>query len=221
MDERDYKITDEDVERFIERQLIVTLRTMFTLDEKYNYSTDDSKSEFTITTDFPMRDIPEKETGIAVTGISYTFNLQTTLGQNFSEEIFAKDSKDRSVLVGERYRMVVPFNCTVICQGEANYIKDLANKVANILCFTGKKIIEILGITIYNISKGSCQPKTQTPAKVFQIPINVSGCVTWEGSHRYIDPDKMNNLLKEIQINFIMERYPDLPYNKPDVYINN
>ena len=91
MNERNYKITDEDIERYIERQLVITLRTLFTLDDNYNYSKDDAHSEFTITGDFPSRDAPGKEAGIVVTGISYTLNLQNTLNQNFSEEVFSQN----------------------------------------------------------------------------------------------------------------------------------
>lgn len=206
MNERDYKITDEDIERYVERQIVVTLRTLFTLDDKYNYSKDDAHSEFTISGDFPQRDSPGKETGIVVTGISYTLNLQNTFDQNFSEEVFSKNKKGDLVLVGQKHRMPVPFNCTVMCEGEMNYVKDLSNKVANILAFTGKKVIEILGVTLYNISKGSCQPKSQYPTKIFQVPVSVSGYITWEGTYRCMDPDKMDNILKEIKIIFTEEQ---------------
>lgn len=221
MNERNYKITDEDIERYIERQLVVALRVLFTLDDKYNYSKDDANSEFTITADFPSRDAPGKEAGIVVTGISYTFNLQSTLNQNFSEEIFEKNSDDVSILVGERYRAAIPFNCTVMCEGEMNYVKDLSNKATNILAFTGKKVIEKLGITLYNISKGSCQPKTQYPSKIFQVPISVSGYVTWVGTYKCLDPDKMENLLKEIKFTFIVEQDEMLQRTgEPGVYVS-
>ncbi len=221
MNERNYKITDEDIERYIERQLVITLRTLFTLDEKYNYSKDDTCSEFTITGDFPLRDAPGKETGIVVTGISYTLNLQNTLNQNFSEEVFAKNNKGEPVLVGEVHRAPIPFNCTVMCEGEMNYVKDLSNKVANILAFTGKKVIEKLGLTLYNISKGSCQPKIQHPSKIFQVPVSVSGYITWMGTYKYMDPDKIDNLLKEVKITFEVEQNKlSQTTGSPGVYVN-
>ena len=221
MNERDYKITDEDIEKYIERQIVVTLRVLFTLDEKYNYSKDDTHSEFTISGDFPSRDSPGKEAGVVVTGISYTLNLQNTLDQNFSEEVFLPNKEGIPVLVGQKHRMPVPFNCTVMCEGEMNYVKDLSNKVSNILAFTGKKVIEKLGVTLYNISKGSCQPKSQYPTKIFQVPVSVSGYITWEGTYRYMDPDKMDNLLKEIKINLVEEQNQLLQNTgSPGVYVS-
>lgn len=226
---KNYSINDQDIERFIERQVVVTLRTMFTLDDRFEYNQTDKESDFSITADFPHKEIPDQETSITVTGINYTFNLQSTIGQNAAEDVYMKSEKTgKQVLVGTNYRCFIPFNLTILCDGEEYMAKDLANQVVNIFAITGKKIVEKLGLTIYNINKGSCQLKSQTPSKIFEVPVSLSGAITWCGIYRAENVDEIENILNGVLIKFNIEQgliiddrldFLDGSGHEPGVYI--
>lgn len=213
-----YTIQDSDVEKFIESGLITSLRYMLYLDDRFRWDFDARNRDIDVVTEFPNREQPLKENVVIVTGLNWNGNNMSSLNQDIAEPINTEDG----IHVGDKYRTVINFSCTVLCEAEGMRSKDIGNKVANILMFTGKEVLAKNGITIYNINKGVTGPKAQTPTKVFSTPISVSGSVTWVGIFKYKDVNDMN-LLDKIKIKVIVEgsdSAEDRKYVGPDVYIS-
>ncbi len=212
-----YTIQDEDIEKFVERGLITSIRYMLYLDEKFKWDFDSRNRDIDVVTEFPNREVPLKENVVIVTGLNWNGNNMSSLNQDIAEPIIT----DEGVHIGDKYRTVINFGCTILCEAEGMRSKDIGNKVANILMFTGKEVLAKNGITIYNINKGATGPKTQNPTKVFQTAISVSGSITWVGVFKYKDVNDMD-LLKKIAINVIIEddgSSSNRKYLGPGVYI--
>ena len=73
----------QDIERYIERQLVIVLRTMFSMNDRFCYDDDDRISRLTISPQFPSSEAPNAENNIVVSDISYSLNTRMGLGHNF------------------------------------------------------------------------------------------------------------------------------------------
>lgn len=190
----DYIIDVEDIERSIERKIVTALRFMFSLNKRFKYILGDKKSsKVVIGVDYPEGDAPLKIPHICVGGITYSFDMEASLYQNYIKDVMRDDIK-----IGEVRGNQLPFNCQVSCYGERNLSRDLANASLNNLTFVGREIMDTLDLRIMRADKGNTTPYSQFP-NIFVTNVSITGIVTWCGTVSVIDTDKLN-ILQKIKI---------------------
>lgn len=190
----DYIIEVNDIERTIERSIVTALRFLFSLNRRFKYNPDDRRSSrVVIGVDYPEGDAPLKIPHICVGGITYSFDMESTLYQNYMKDVVSDGLK-----VGEVRGNQIPFNCQISCYGERNLSRDLANAALNNVTFVGREITDRLNLRIMRADKGNTTPYSQFP-NIFVTSVSVTGYVAWTGTVSVIDKDKLN-ILQRIKI---------------------
>lgn len=190
----DFIIDVMDIEKSIERKIVTALRFLFSLNKRFRYNLEDKRqSKVVIGVDYPEGDAPLKIPHICVGGITYSFDMEATLYQNYMEDVI-KDG----IKIGERRGNQVPFSCQVSCYGERNLSRDLANAALSNLTFVGRDIMGMVDLRIMRADKGNTTPYSQFP-NIFVTSVSVTGIIGWIGTVSVIDTDKLN-ILQKIKI---------------------
>lgn len=195
----DYLIEVQDIERELERKIVTGLRFLFSLNKRFTYSNDPKQTKVVIGVDYPEGDAPLKIPHICVGGITYSFDMESSLYQNYAEDIWRNGVK-----VGEARAAQIPFTYQVSCYGERNLSRDLANATLSNLTFVGREIFtNRLQIRTLRADKGNTTPYSQFP-NVFVTPVSCGSIYGWCGSVVAMDETKLN-ILKKIEVNFDKE----------------
>ena len=189
----DFIIEVEDIERSIERKIVIALRFLFSLSKRFKFDSDKRLSRVVIGVDYPKGDAPLKIPHICVGGITYSFDMEASLYQNYMKDIIKDNIK-----IGEVRGNQIPFSCQISCYGERNLSRDLANAALSNITFVGRNIMDMLDIRIMRADKGNTTPYSQFP-NIFVTSVSFSGIVCWSGSVSVIDVDKLE-LLQKIKI---------------------
>lgn len=189
----DFIIEVEDIERSIERKIVIALRFLFSLSKRFKFDSDKRLSRVVIGVDYPKGDAPLKIPHICVGGITYSFDMEASLYQNYMKDIIKDNIK-----IGEVRGNQIPFSCQISCYGERNLSRDLANAALSNVTFVGRNIMDMLDIRIMRADKGNTTPYSQFP-NIFVTSVSLSGIVCWSGSVSVIDVDKLE-LLQKIKI---------------------
>lgn len=194
----DYIIEVQDIERELERKIVTALRFLFSMNKRFRYSSDPKETKVVIGVDYPEGDTPLKIPHICVGGITYSFNMESSLYQNYAKDIWRNGVK-----VGEARATQIPFTYQVSCYGERNLSRDLANAALSNLTFIGITVFNSLGTRTLRADKGNTTPYAQFP-NVFVTPVSCSSIMDWCGEVVAIDETQLN-ILKKIEVNFDKE----------------
>jgi hypothetical protein len=185
-----------DIEYALEEKFVTALQGVFAFDDKFIYNEDDIQTKIIITPDYPEDNTPIKVPHLIVTGISYEFNLDTSMFRNFAGNVFG----DNGIQTGNKYANIIPYSVTLICLAQLFESKDLANKVINYISFEASEAFDYVGLNITRTIKGQSSPQTQFPEKIFQTPVTVTGNLHWTGT-KTVDMLNISNVLQKIKSN--------------------
>lgn len=194
----DYLIDVMDIERVIERKITTALRFLFTMHPRFRYDDEALKTRVIIGPDYPENDKPLAMSQICVGGITYVFDMEMSLGQNYLGPQY-----ENGIKVGDKYATVIPFSYQLSCYGERNASRDLANAALNNATFVGRDIFNKLGIRTMKAEKGHTSPSKQFP-KLFTTTVSCSSVMEWVGIIKAFDPTQLN-LLEKIQANILKQ----------------
>lgn len=190
-----FNIAAVDIEREIERKIVLALRFLFSLHNRFTYDDDMRRTRVVIGIDYPENESPLKLAQLCVGGITYSFNMEASLAQNY----LGAKYDDNGVKIGDNFACVIPFSYQITCYGERNASRDLANATVNNVTFVGRQIFNHLGIRTLNAEKGQTTPSSEFP-KLFVTPVSCSSAVEWVGTIKAFDASKLN-LLEKIKLN--------------------
>lgn len=166
-----------DIEREIEARWILGLRRVFEFDTQFKYNKIDSKTKIIISPDFPEKDAQFKIPQIVVTGIAFQNNTQMTFGNNFFSDI----PRNGIVNYASASFAQIPYSATLICIGEYDISRNLANRAFFYTNFRAYEYLsDSLRLNIQGVSKGPSSPKEQYPEHIFQTPVSVQGSMNIE-----------------------------------------
>lgn len=190
-----FMITATDIEREVEKKIVLAQRFLFTMSDRFKYDMDDRKSRVVIGIDYPENDAPLKISQICISGITYTFEMESGFRQNLVGPIY----DDSGVHIGDKFAVIVPFNYQMTCYGEKHASRDLANEALNNATFVGKQIFNSLGIRTIRAHKGHTSPSAQFP-KLFSTTVSCESVLEWVGLSKVIDVNQLN-ILEKIKAN--------------------
>lgn len=173
--DQDYKITD--IEFCIDRNIIKGLKSVFEKDTRFVYNDNYKETGVIITTDYPddigrVNGIPH----IILSSVNYMTNMQQTFGYNYAGDMAWKNMKNGA----NKHFFICPYSAVLICSGDKDVSKDLANRLHWYLSFGATDYFsEKLGLHLQSVSKGVTAPSRQYPTKVFDSTIQISGNFTW------------------------------------------
>ena len=195
----DYQINVMDIEREIERKIVTAMRFLFTMHPRFHYDDEHRKSRVVIGIDYPENEAPLQMSQLCIGGITYTFDMGTSLGNNYLGPFYGENG----VKIGDQFANIVPFSYQISCYGERNASRDLANAVVSNVTFVGRDVFEQLGVRTLRAEKGHTAPTKQFP-KVFNTTVSVSSVLEWKGIIKAFDPAQLN-ILQKIQANILKQ----------------
>jgi hypothetical protein len=161
-----------DIEREIEARYVRGVRRIFEFDDEFMYNVSDEISRVIITTDFPNPDTPFKTPHIVITGIGYQNESQYGFSNNFNQNFAVNGIRN----YGSEYVAQIPYSVSLICLGQYDVSRNLANRLAYYVDFEAYEYLsDNLMLNIRNITKSPSSVKEQYPEKIFQTPVTVQG----------------------------------------------
>lgn len=183
-----------DIEYEIEKKYMTALRAIFEIDTKFRYNEDDTLTKVIITPEYPMKGSSFKTPHIVATNVSYSFNLQNTMFNNYCSDIIAETGEK----IGESILNIVPYSVSLVCLSEYFVSKDLANSVVNWMSAGASEVFKFLGLNIQNVSKSATSAQHQYPEHIFETVVGVQGYVEWQCQK--FDDQTVLHLLEKIKI---------------------
>lgn len=169
-----------DPEYEIERRIVKGLRTVFEKDDRFVYNKSQKDSGLAITIDYPDdAEAPLKIPHAILSNVSLQTNLHNSFGYNFYKDVTWRGMKNGA----QQYAYVIPYSATILCTGEQNISKDLANRLHWYMTFAAAAYFsESLDLQIQEVTKGNSSPSKQFPQKIFDTPISLRGTLYWIGT---------------------------------------
>lgn len=165
-----------DWELEIQNKLIVVLRSIFSVDDTYQWTADAKTSKIQITSDFPATETPLLTPHIIVHSVSYSFPRPSDMGHLMG------DVWQNGIVIGSEYRGNSPFQATISVLSELPVeARKLANLALNACTVTHPILFEEVGIQIIEGSGGGgAQPRATSPNKQFQANVALRGYFHWK-----------------------------------------
>jgi len=180
-----------DIEAILEDLFIAPLKQMFANDDEFLYSEDTAESRLSITLEYPKKkDAPMAKPHLLISGIGYSFNLDTSLLKNFAEDRFDTSGFNNQSVEATK----IPYSLTITAIGGHSVSKNLANRVINYMILVYKKVFMDLGLNIMSVNKSPTMNSSKYPEEVFDTSIQVQGNITWTGITSYLDKVSANAL---------------------------
>lgn len=204
-----------DIERELERRIIIGLRKVFEVFEfsgEFRYNNDDEITRIIITPDFPVSEIAFKTPHIVVTNIRYQINNQATLQNNFYQDVSRANIHNYE----SEHIVMIPFLSSMLCMGEYDVSRNLANRLFYYISFQAYDYFSLLlKLNLSNLSKESTAPAAQYPEKIFQTPVNLQGTLSLSYDKKplfYLDKDniskpvdRLGDSIQKVNIKSVLE----------------
>ena len=164
--------------------IVYVLRKFFSYDDNYAYDDDLAKTNIYIDSEYAMKEYQDEGAPLIIVGnISYSANLNTTLGDNFYEQ-YRMPSEDEHVgpIIGTRHIVPIPFSCQATFLGQNDTeIEMIADLLVNYFLVILKKSLATFGIEITNIRFGRPVLRTNYPKRDFVCALDLTGVVNaWQ-----------------------------------------